>query len=66
MKKRNCYIYKGPVFHFGKMIVPEWFGQTYASSEAKARANLTYRFKCQAGFLPSSKIELPGKVVLIF
>ena len=66
--------YKGPVVRFnylGKdewtrcaVIVNEWTAYTVAPSEAKAKANLTFRFKKENGYSPSAKIVLPGEVRL--
>lgn len=60
----HCYSYDGPVLEFDREIARRWRGQTYASSEAKARSNLAYRFKMETGRVPRSKITLPGKIVL--
>jgi len=38
-------------------------GETYASSERKARSNLVYQYKKSHGRLPLSRITFPGKVV---
>ena len=58
------YSYDGPVCEFGKIVANRWNGQTYASSEAKARMNLAYQFKKDTGRVPRSKITLPGKIVV--
>lgn len=58
------YTYDGPVFEFDREIARRWRGQTYAPTEARARSNLTYRFKTEHGRVPHSKITLPGKIVL--
>lgn len=58
------YSYDGPVLEFGREIARRWHGQTCATSEAKARNNLVYRFKMETGRVPRSKITLPGKIVL--
>lgn len=59
----QLYSYNGPVMEFDRCIAWNWKGQTSASSEAKARANLTYRFKKETGRLPHCKITLPGKLI---
>ena len=66
MNKKHYYSYTGPVYIFDKMIAPDWPCQTYAVSEGRARANFEYRIKRDLGLLPHAKIQLPGKVVLIF
>ena len=60
---KQCYLYTGPVYRFGTMIVPNWSCQTYAVSEAKARSNLEYRYKQLAGLQKYVKITLPGKLI---
>jgi hypothetical protein len=58
------YSYNGPVCEFDKIVSNRWEAQTYAVSEAKARANLVFRFKKETGRVPRSKITLPGKLVV--
>jgi hypothetical protein len=60
----NLYSYDGPVLEFDRIIANHWQGQTYAVSEAKARANLAFQFKKDTGRVPRSKITLPGKIVV--
>lgn len=57
------YSYDGPVLEFDKIVANHWRAQTYAVSEAKARANLAYQFKLETGRVPRTKIALPGKIV---
>lgn len=59
------YIYDGPVMEFDKCIADHWKGETIASSEKKARSNLTYQFKKQNNRLAGAKIALPGKIKMI-
>ena len=56
------YLYDGPVMEFEKIIANRWTGTTYASSEKRARSNLTFRFKKEHGKSTGSKITLPGKI----
>lgn len=56
------YSYRGPVMIFDRCIADRWEGVTMASSEKKARSNLMYQFKKQAGLDIGSRISLPGKV----
>lgn len=60
----NLYSYNGPVLEFDRYIVNRWKGQTYATSESKARSNLAFQFKRETGRLPRTKITLPGKIIL--
>lgn len=59
------YRYEGPVKEFDRIISERWSGETWAVSEAKARSNLTYRYKKSTGRATSSKITLPGKLIRI-
>ena len=61
--KFHLYTYNGPVYLFDKMITSSWTAQTRAVNSARARANLEYRYKLQAGLLPTAKITLTGKIV---
>lgn len=61
----NQYIYDGPVMEFEKCVAHNWNGSTYATSEKKARSNLTYQFKKQNNKLPNTKITLPGKLIAV-
>ena len=58
------YSYDGPVLEFDRCIANRWKGQTYATSESKARSNLAFQFKRETGRLPRTKITLPGKIIL--
>lgn len=58
------YVYSGPVTEFGRCIANNWQGETYAPSKAKAKSNLIYQFKTKHNRLPSSKVELPGAIVI--
>lgn len=66
MNKKHLYSYNGPIYIFDKMIAPDWSSQTYAVSEGRAKSNFEYQAKQNLGLLPTSKVRLPGKVVLIF
>jgi hypothetical protein len=61
----SLYTYSGPVTEFGRCIVNNWEGQTYAPSKAKAKSNLIYQFKKANNRLPQSKIELPGTITSV-
>lgn len=58
----DLYLYDGPVTEFDRVIANRWSSKTWASSEKKARSNLTYQFKKQFNKTPSAKITLPGKI----
>lgn len=60
----NKYIYDGPVREFNDVISSRWQASTYTVSEAKARSNLVYRYKKEHGKDASTKISLPGKIIL--
>jgi hypothetical protein len=59
------YSYKGPVCEFGRVIASMWTAETSATSARKAKSNLAYRFKRDNNKIPTTKIELPGKVVVV-
>lgn len=59
---KKLYKYEGEVYSFENCICRFWSGQTYASSESKARSNLAYQFKKANNYLPTMKITLPGKI----
>ena len=58
------YRYDGPVMRFEDCVQHRWKASTYATSEAKAKSNLAYRYKKENGLMPNTKITLPGKLVL--
>ena len=60
----NKYIYCGPVVEFGRCIASNWKGETYASSEKKAKCNLAYQYKRQNNKTAATKITLPGNLTV--
>lgn len=60
----NLYSYNGPVLVFNTIVASNWRGQTMATSEKKARSNLSYQFKKATNRVASSKVTLPGKIIL--
>ena len=58
IRKSSKYFYKGPVKSFGETKTSCWEGVTWAPSEAKALANLSYRYKTERKLQPGAKIEL--------
>lgn len=58
----STYSYCGPVFSFDVCVKNRWEATTCAPTAAKARSNLTYRYKKEHGLAPSSKITLPGEL----
>lgn len=59
------YQYEGPVMIFETCVRAKWVATTAATSEKKAKSNLTYRYKREHGLLPSASIRLPGKIISI-
>lgn len=59
------YKYEGPVMEFDNCVSNRWTASTYAPSEKKARSNLTYQYKKQNNKAASTRITLPGKIVLV-
>ncbi len=61
----NRYTYDGPVMEFETCVSNRWKASTCAVSENKAKSNLAYQFKKNNNRVPSSRITLPGKLVLV-
>lgn len=59
------YCYDGPVKCFENIVNPHWKGSTYAETEKKAINNLKHQYKRETKRSVSSKITLPGKLVVI-
>lgn len=59
----DLYSYAGPVTMFDRCVANIWKGETYASSEKKAKSNLIFQYKKQNGLVPSTRVSLPGKLV---
>ena len=59
----DLYSYTGPVTMFDRCVANCWKGETYASSEKKAKSNFIFQYKQQNGLIPASKVNLPGKLV---
>ncbi len=62
---QSIYRYDGPVEEFGKCVTRQWSAQTRAVSEKQARSNLSYQYKKQFNKAANTKINLPGKIVVI-
>ncbi len=59
------YTYSGPVMMFGRCIADKWEGVTEAPTGAKARSNLMYRFKKEAGLNVGARISFPALLGLV-
>jgi hypothetical protein len=59
------YIYEGPVMRFDSVVSDTWTASTTAVSAAKAKNNLAYRFKREHNLLPNTRIDLPGKLIMV-
>ena len=59
------YYYDGPVMEFDFCVHERWKATTIAPTEAKARCNLAYRFKMEHGMKPATKVNVPGKLIVI-
>lgn len=59
------YEYLGPVYEFDTLINDNWFGQTCAISEKKAKSNLIYQYKKSHGKSADTKIKLTGKLNVV-
>lgn len=58
----NRYLYDGPVMEFDRCVQRNWKGETMASSETKARSNLSYQWKKKNNRIAGVKITLLGKL----
>lgn len=56
------FSYEGPVRSLDGIVSSRWMGETYATSEARARSNLVYQYKKEHGLDVSAKITLTGKI----
>jgi hypothetical protein len=56
------YVYRGPVYSFGRMITDCWVGETYAVTMQKARSNLFHQCKKALGMSETAAICLPGTI----
>lgn len=56
------YAFEGVVMMFDRIYASNVRMETTAVSEAKARSNMTYRFKLQNGLSNCAKISLVGKI----
>lgn len=56
-QRKSKFKYDGPVYKCGKYIC-NWKGITWAVSESKALANLSFRYKTLNNLVPGTKIEL--------
>lgn len=65
MDDRSVYYYEGPVLMFGNVVQNKWRGETTAVSIGKAKSNLIYKWKKANGKTAGSKVELPGKIILV-
>ena len=59
------YRYEGPVSVFGRCVDNNWKAETMAVSEKKARNNLRYQYSKQVGKIPATRVELPGKIMIV-
>ena len=59
------YMYDGPVTEFGCLVMEHFKAETIAISESKAKSNLKYQFKKKYNKNAITKIDLPGKLLVI-
>lgn len=65
MDQNKRWSYSGAVKQFDDIICALWDTTTSAPTEAKALANLKYRYKREHGLVPSAQLSLPGKLVCV-
>ena len=61
---KHRYGYYGPVKIFDRLVAENWYGETIAESEDKAKSNLAYQYKKSHNLSARSKVILPDKVYL--
>lgn len=60
--KPKKYEYNGSVLSYGKLVQQNWKATTQAPTYGKAKNNLIYRYKKEAGLPMGSGITLPGEL----
>lgn len=58
------YTYRGAVYAFDSLVAVHWEASTWAISEAKAVANLKYRFRQSAGMVNHTPITFSGRLIV--
>ena len=61
----NRYIYKGPVFVYGKCVADRWQAETLAATKDKAVSNLKFQAKRTLGLGPQASVTLTADVLLV-
>ena len=59
------YQYDGPVMVFGTYR-GTFKGETFASSDARAKSNIAYQVKRKMKIAANAKVELPGKLKILY
>lgn len=59
------FSYEGPVRSFDRIRSSRWKGETYATSEEKARSNLIHQYKMEHGLEVFTRISLVNEIKMI-
>lgn len=59
------YQYDGPVMVFGTYR-GTFKGETFANSDARAKSNIAYQVKQKMKIAANAKVELPGKLKILY
>ena len=59
------YQYDGPVMVFGTYR-GTFKGETFANSDARAKSNIAYQAKQKMKIAVNAKVELPGKLKILY
>lgn len=59
------YQYDGPVMVFGTYR-GIFKGETFANSDARAKSNIAYQAKQKMKIAANAKVELPGKLKILY
>lgn len=60
--EKALYSYNGGVMVFDRVVASSWKAETFAKSEKQAMSHLAFRYKQEAGLVPSASVKLMGKV----
>ena len=60
---KELFVFEGAVYVFGKIAAARWTASTWASSVAKAQANLKYRFRAMNNLRREVPIRLDGALI---
>lgn len=63
-KEKNTYKFKGGIYCHDRFIC-NWEGQTYATSQGKARSNLAFQARQTLGLAAGASLRLVGQLTAV-